>query len=128
MTSLVSLRLNDPPNDTVWQYCRVASAFLLLSTNVGKEMPISRIVVVVPNATDVLLDSLIEVRENLVCCLVVTCLLHFGGTFLVRVRFFERPSFVRVTSPNRQYCQRFRLSSRVAASWTDCPAETMDIW
>jgi hypothetical protein len=32
--------------------------------------------------------------------LLVTCLLHLGGTFLVRVRFFERPSFVRVTSPN----------------------------
>jgi hypothetical protein len=32
--------------------------------------------------------------------LLVTCLLHFGGTFLVRVRFFERPSFVRVTSSN----------------------------
>jgi hypothetical protein len=32
--------------------------------------------------------------------LLVTCLLHLGGTFLVRVRFFERPSFVRVTSSN----------------------------
>jgi hypothetical protein len=32
------------------------SAFSLLSTNVGKEMPISRIVIVVPNATVVLLD------------------------------------------------------------------------
>jgi hypothetical protein len=29
---------------------------LLLSTNIGKEMPISRIVVAVPNATVVLLD------------------------------------------------------------------------
>jgi hypothetical protein len=35
--------------------------------------------------------------------LLVTCLLHLGGTFLVRVRFFERPSFVRVTSPNSEY-------------------------
>jgi hypothetical protein len=32
------------------------SAYSLLSTNVGKEMPISRIVVAVPNATVVLLD------------------------------------------------------------------------
>jgi hypothetical protein len=63
-------------------------------------MPISRIVVVVPNATVVLLDQLIEVRKDLVCCLLVTCLLHLGGTFLVRVRFFECPSFIRVTSPN----------------------------
>jgi hypothetical protein len=31
----------------------------------------------------------------------VTCLLHLGGTFLVRVRFFEHPSFIRVTSPNK---------------------------
>jgi hypothetical protein len=63
-------------------------------------MPISRIVAAVPNATVALLDYLIEVRENLVCCLLVTCLLHFGGTFLVRVRFFEHPSFVHVTSSN----------------------------
>jgi hypothetical protein len=52
MTSLVLLRLDDAPNDTRWQYCHV----LLLSTNVGKEMPISRIVIAVPNATVVLLD------------------------------------------------------------------------
>jgi hypothetical protein len=45
-----------------WPYERYSlailscSAFLLLSTNVGKEMPISRIVVAVPNATVVLLD------------------------------------------------------------------------
>jgi hypothetical protein len=51
MTLLVSLRLNDPPNDIL-----SCSAFSLLSTNVGKEMPISRIVIAVPNATVVLLD------------------------------------------------------------------------
>jgi hypothetical protein len=76
------------------------SAISLLSTNVGKEMPISRIVVAVPNATVVLVDKLIEVRKDLVCCLLVTCLLHLGGTFLIRVRFFECPSFIHVTSPN----------------------------
>jgi hypothetical protein len=42
------------------------------------------------------------VRKDLVCCLLVTCLLHLGGTFLIRVRFFERPSFIRVTSPNNE--------------------------
>ncbi len=41
-----------------------------------------------------------SLRKDLVCCLLVTCLLHLGGTFLVRVRFFEHLSFVRVTSPN----------------------------
>jgi hypothetical protein len=56
MTSLVSLRLNDPPNDTLAMAILSCSAFSLLSTNVGKEMPISRIVVAVPNATVVLLD------------------------------------------------------------------------
>jgi hypothetical protein len=77
---------------------------------VGKEMPISRIVVVVPNATVVLLDKLIEVRKDLVCCLLVTCLLHLGATFLVRVRFFEHPSFIRVTSPNTLlWCLPFSL-------------------
>jgi hypothetical protein len=55
MTSLVSLRLDDPPNDT-FSAILSCSAFSLLSTNVGKEMPISRIVVAVPNATVVLLD------------------------------------------------------------------------
>jgi hypothetical protein len=55
LTLLLSLRLDDAPNDTRWQYCHVVP-FSLLSTNVGKEMPISRIVVGVPNATVVLLD------------------------------------------------------------------------
>jgi hypothetical protein len=55
MTLLLSLRLDDALNDTRWQYCHVVP-FSLLSTNVGKEMPISRIVVAVPNATVVLLD------------------------------------------------------------------------
>jgi hypothetical protein len=77
---------------------------------VGKEMPISRIVVAVPNATVVLLDLMIEVRKDLVCCLLVTCLLHSGGTFLVRVRFFEHPSFIHVTSPNTLlWCHPFSL-------------------
>jgi hypothetical protein len=65
-------------------------------------MPISRIVISVPNATVVLLDKLIEVRKDLACCLLVTCLLHFDGTFLVRVRFFECLSFICVTSPNNR--------------------------
>jgi hypothetical protein len=64
-------------------------------------MPISRIVIAVPNTTVVLLDYLKEVRENLVCCLLVTWLLHLGEMFLVHVRFFEHLSFVCVTSPNR---------------------------
>jgi hypothetical protein len=56
MTSLISLHLDDPQNNTLQQYCHVANAFSLLSTNVGKEIPISRIVIAVPNATIVLLD------------------------------------------------------------------------
>jgi hypothetical protein len=46
---------------------------------VGKEMPISRIVIAVPNTMVVLLNNLIEVRENLVCSLLVNCLLHYLG-------------------------------------------------
>jgi hypothetical protein len=65
-------------------------------------MPISRIVIAVPNTTVVLLDYLIEVRKDLVCCLLVTCMLHLGGMFLVHVRFFEHPSIVCVTSPNKE--------------------------
>ncbi len=56
-------------------------------------MPISRIVIAVPNTT---------------------CLLHLGGTFLVRERFFKRPSFVHVTSPNNHPCS---LMSSNAFSW-----------
>jgi hypothetical protein len=56
MTSLVLSHLYDPLNETLWQYYCVASAFSLLSTNVGKEMPIFRIAIAVPNTTVVLLD------------------------------------------------------------------------
>jgi hypothetical protein len=41
---------------TILDGTTVVQCLLLLSTNVGKEMPISRIVVAVPNATVVLLD------------------------------------------------------------------------
>jgi hypothetical protein len=89
------------PNDNIWSPTSKYSQLGNIHTvPVGKEMPISRIVIAVPNTTVVLLDYLIEVRKDLVCCLLVTCLLHLDGTFLVRVRFFEHPSFVRVTSPN----------------------------
>jgi hypothetical protein len=54
MTLLISLRLDDPPNDTLWQYCHVVPT--PSRTNVGKEMPISRIVIAVLNTTVVLLD------------------------------------------------------------------------
>jgi hypothetical protein len=49
------------------------------------------------------------VRKDLVCCLLVTCLLHLGGTFLIRVRFFEHPSFICVTSPNNIIRSQERL-------------------
>jgi hypothetical protein len=82
----------------------------LIVVSVGKEMPISRMVIAVPNTTVVVLDYLIEMRKDLVRCLLVTCLLHLGGTFLVRVRFFENPSFVCVTSPNTLlWCPPFSL-------------------
>jgi hypothetical protein len=57
--------------------------------------------------------------------LLVTCLLHLGGTFLVRVRFFECPSFVRVTSPNKdQVSQHAPLSEWIETAqdeklWND---------
>jgi hypothetical protein len=54
MTLLILLHLNDPTNNTLTILS--CSAFSLLSTNVGKEMPISRTVIAVLNTTVVLLD------------------------------------------------------------------------
>jgi hypothetical protein len=47
------ISFNDGTSKEYWIDC---NAFSLLSINVGKEMPISMIVVAVPNATVVLLD------------------------------------------------------------------------
>jgi hypothetical protein len=62
-------------------------------------MPISRIVIAVPNTTVVLLARLVD-RSEKGSCLLIACDLLVAFRWDVCVRFFERPSFVRVTSPN----------------------------
>jgi hypothetical protein len=49
ITSLILLYLYDSVNETL--AILQCNAFTLLSTNVGKEVPISRIVIAVPNTT-----------------------------------------------------------------------------
>ena len=66
MTSLISSRLYDSVNETILP----CNAFSLLSTNVGKEMPISRIVIAVPNTT---VSTRLVDRSERESCLLLAC-------------------------------------------------------
>jgi hypothetical protein len=65
MTLLISSHLYDYANKIL-----PCNAFLLLSTNVGKEMPISRIVVAVPNT---LVSTRLVDRSERESCLLLVC-------------------------------------------------------